>query len=88
MNAIVSAKTVKEKRVNFWASTDLINRANEAAKTLNNSLSEFTREALEERVKRIEREKIDAEVALACTKFYDLDNRTVKEWAQFETVIE
>ena len=75
------------KKVNFIASSELIERITIVAKETNCSFSEFARKALEDRLATAELEKIDKELADACKKARSFNKTFSSEWAKYETGI-
>ncbi len=78
-------KSKQMRRKNFFLSLDLDNRATAAAKHLNLDFSELVREALDDFVKRLEKEREEKELAQACENYREFNKRFSAEWAQFET---
>jgi metal-responsive CopG/Arc/MetJ family transcriptional regulator len=72
------------RKINFQASNELYNKANQVAEELNSSLSETIRRAIEEFVEKHQKEKIDQEIIEACKYFYETDKRIAEEWGTTE----
>jgi predicted adenine nucleotide alpha hydrolase (AANH) superfamily ATPase len=87
MNTETAVITGKRERVNFWAPSELIKRANRVAKAFNFSLSEVTRKALEEYIEKVEQERLEKEIGEACKYYYELDKEMAKEWESAEARI-
>lgn len=81
------ATSGKKEKVNFLFPTELNKRANSIAKELGFTYSDLVRQALAEFIDKIDRKKIDSEIAEACAYFYDKEKKLAQEWRATETRI-
>lgn len=69
-----------ERRFHIVVSADLAHQFITWAENLNVSLSELARDAMLEKVRRLEREKVEREIAEALDSYAEQDKRTAEEW--------
>ena len=79
-------ETLMENNVKkyFLLPEKLYKRADEICKELGLNFSELLRKALEDFVSRLEKERIDKEIADACKYYYDMDKEIASEWRSAE----
>ena len=78
--------TIQNKKVRkyFLLPTNLSMKAEEISAQLGLNFSELLRKALEDFVGRMEREKVNKEIADACKFYYEIDKETASEWRSAE----
>jgi metal-responsive CopG/Arc/MetJ family transcriptional regulator len=64
----------------FLLSQKLYQRADEICEELGLNFSELLRKALEDFVGKIEKEKINKEIAEACKFYYEIDKAIAEDW--------
>lgn len=80
MDALLHTRT-EERRFHFAVPAELAQQFIKWAKTLNVSLSDLARDAMLEKVRRLEREKDERQIAEALESYAEQDRRTAEEWA-------
>ena len=68
----------------FLLSQNLYKRADEIGDELGLNFSELLRKALEDFVNKIEKEKINKEIAEACKFYLDIDKEIAADWRSAE----
>jgi hypothetical protein len=68
----------------FLLSQRLYQRADGIGEELGLNFSELLRKALEDFVCKIEKEKINKEIAEACKFYFDIDKETAANWRSIE----
>jgi isopropylmalate/homocitrate/citramalate synthase len=71
----------QERRFHIVVPSQLAQQFITWAENLNVSLSELARDAMLEKVRRLEREKIEREIAEELMRYAEQDRRTAEEWA-------
>ena len=69
---------------NFLLSHELANKADETGKLLGLNFSQIVRTALEEFIKRTEKEKLEKEMIEACKFYNSIDTKIAKDWQETE----
>ena len=80
----MNLETEKTVRKYFLLPQTLFERADEIGEELGLNFSELLRKALESFVNKVEKEKIDKEIAEACKFYYDIDKEMAAEWRSVE----
>ena len=68
----------------FLLSQKLYQRADDIGEELGLNFSELLRKALEDFVGKIEKEKINKEIAEACKFYFQIDKDIAKDWRSIE----
>lgn len=77
----------KKEKVNFLFPSELNQKASAVAKELGFTYSDLVRQALADFLERIEKERIDREIAEAAKFFYETEKQTAEEWRFTETSV-
>jgi metal-responsive CopG/Arc/MetJ family transcriptional regulator len=72
----------------FSLSKNLSNKADKIGSELGLNFSDLIRTALEDFVGKVEKEKIDKEIAEACAYYFDIDQEIASDWKNAEGNIE
>ena len=86
INAGIGKKEKKHKTI-FLATQSLVAKIKSIAKENELTQSDFIRLAIEDKVKEIEKKKIEEEIKEACENSRAFNKKFSSEWAQFETRI-
>ena len=81
MEATIQNETIRK---NIMIPKTLSNKADEISDKLGMNFSELLRKALEEFVSKVEKERINREIAEACKFYYETDKEIASEWRTAE----
>lgn len=74
-------------KINFVASSELVEKLKTLSGLYKKTQSEFIRQALESYIDFLERERIGCEIEEACRLYYNADKQVASEWRDAEARI-
>ena len=78
----------QKSRLNLVVTAELNNEMISWSQRLAITLSEFTRNALREHIQRLEQERLERELAEACSNYREFNKQFSSEWSRYETRVE
>ena len=80
--------TNQKSRLNLVVTAELNAQMLSWSESLAITLSELTRNALREYIERLEQERLERELAEACSNYREFNKQFSSDWSRFETRLE
>ena len=83
-----TASTNQKSRLNLVVTAELNEQMLSWSERLAITLSELTRNALREYIERLERDRLERELAEACSNYREFNKQFSSDWSRYETRVE